>query len=546
MRKPSVSTVAMAAALAAMAVGIALTGNACPRPPDPTAPSLTLPSSTPQQATLLFVGDLSTARDVAATIDDEGKGDPRFMFERVRPLLESHDLVFANLECVVSDSDAGEATQKVTRIRSLVKHASTLKEVGVDVVSVANNHAMDFGKLGFVSTLAELDRQGVVAVGAIRHLGPYQAVEIVDVGGFKVGFLAYNQHTDEYRHAPWRPTASGYSAFRLERDIKAARPLVDYLVVSVHGGRELSHDAIAWQREDAARALDAGADAWVGHHPHVVQPYELRPDGKVIAYSLGDFLFDKASPWLVERNRPRLFLSVTLQRENGVVRARPRLIAGDQETATFRPLVDDAAFDVASFDDNAAAPAGFALRDLLPQATVVRVTDAGARHCDRWEEKRALAPKHAFRWLAPRWGCGTDAGDDARKAWLSVAPTAELFSRKMKRGVWAHPHKGGPLRITFSNIPPARRLVGYAGVTDWGVELDRQARAAGGAGLPPVELRVTLPGTAVDVRVSVPADVAAVPVVVDVPAGAVDVVVEVSGGTGDDEGRFVFDLQGEP
>ena len=535
--------------------GTALVG-ACKRQPGPNEPQLTLPTKTKDQASLLFVGDLSVARGIAEAIDTDGKGDHAWPFEKMKPVFDAHDLVFGNLECAVTDSTAEEAVSKTYRIRAETKYLDRLHDVGVDVVSVANNHAMDFGLQGFESTLKTLENEGVLAVGAQRREGFDHDVVIVDVGGFKVGFLAYNEHGDEYKHDDWRPTAMRYRIGDVVDDVKAARPKVDFLIVSVHGGLELSHETDDWQVSDAHKVIDAGADLWVGHHPHVVQPWELYK-GKLIAYSLGDFLFDKSSPWLVDRNRPRLFLEMNLRRDaSGTVTAVHRFFTGDQEAKTFRPFVSDAFVDVASFEEpKKDAPTTF--RDRLKDAQVERVRkDARGADvvtvCDRWEKRRATVNGHAWRWLAPRWGCGKDNKDDGKRGWESVAATAEMFGPTLKRGIWAHPHAGGPLRMRFSSVTLGLQLTGFAGVPNWGVTLSGQNEAKGKPKTPPVQLQVTVlvgdkPVAAA--TLSVPCETGTLPIAIDTAKNKGEdavVVVEVSGGSGDVEGRFVYDLQVMP
>ena len=556
---------------------------ACSKPPTPSSPALTL-SPGKDEVSLLFVGDTSVARAIAGVIDEQGAGDPAYPFARMREEFAAHDLVFANLECVLSDSEAEPAPDKTYRIRSATKYASALHDVGIDVVSVANNHAMDFGLQGFQSTLATLDKEGVLAVGALRVRSWYQPVTIVQVGALRVGFLAYNQHGDEYSHPNWRPTSARYGIDFMVDDIQRARPHVDFLVVSLHGGRELSHELMPWQVRGAYAAIDAGADLWVGHHPHVVQPTSTYK-GKVIAWSLGDFVFDKTQPWLFDRNRPRLFLKMGLRKEaDGRVTATPQFVTGDQEPDTWRPFVAPDAFDLQSSVQPDAAVV--TLRDGLEHAVVERVRGGEVTPCDRWEPKQIPLKAHAFRWLAPRFACA-DASAEKARPWETIAATAELFQGSLKRGIWAHPHAGGVLRFRFENVLLGTQLRGFGGVPDWGIALAQQAAATttkrekrNQAQDPqplPVTVRVlvaplqskpstslasqltgwwteepqTYPDAAVvaaaglDITTVVPYAASATPLLLDTSALAgqhQDVVVEISGGSGDAEGRFLFDL----
>lgn len=491
---------------------------------------------------LLFVGDLSFARHVAEQAREHGGGDPRWLLAPIKPLLDAHDIVFANLECAVTDSLDEEATVKTYRIRADTAMAAHLKDSGVDVVSVANNHAMDFGAQGHQSTLATMAAQGIVAVGSVPGQG-LQAPQVVVVDGVKIGFLAYNQHGDEYRHPDWNPAASRYVKERLLDDVRAARPLVDYLVVSMHGGPELSHTPDAWQQRDANDALDAGADAWIGHHPHVAQPWQVREDGKLIVYSLGDFLFDKTSPWLRFRNKPRLYVGVRLTRGvTGGVHAEVTVHAGDQDEH-YRPLPAPDSFDVDAFRFRPLSTTSLSAH--LHDLQVVRLVDGDELRCDDWQEKRMRLKAHAFRWLAPRWRC-LPQEDERRRPWWTVAATTERFDGVPRRGLWAHPHAGGALQITWPDVVFTEQLVGIAGVPDWGVVLADER-----GGQAPVHVEV-IAQAADHSTATASVDVAAVrgvtPIALATPALSGkrgQVFVRITGGSAaaeDLEGRFVLEL----
>ncbi len=533
----------------------------CRVPAEPTGPAAVLAAGK-SEVSLLFVGDTSVARGIGTVIDDAN--DPARPFARMRETLDAHDLVFANLECVLSDSSSEEAN-KTYRIRAPEKNGSALHDVGIDVVSVANNHAMDFGLQGLTHTLAALEKEGVVAVGAQRERGWAQPVTIMQVGVFSVGFLAYNAHGDEYEHESYRPTAARYDIDDVIDDIRRARPRVDFLVVSVHGGVELSHELAPWQERDAKAAIDAGADLWIGHHPHVVQPWTVYR-GKVIAWSLGDFVFDKEPQWLIARNSPRFFLQLNLRKDaEGKIVADPTLLGGAQDGSTWQPMLAPGSFDVDSFEQRSPPPT---LRDLLPAARVERVRGDIVTLCDRWETRRIPLGVHAFRWLAPRFACA-DADAEKLRPWETVAKSAELFEGALKYGIWAHPNSNGVLRLRFTNVELGSRLEGFAGFPDWQIALRDKARKRHkdepsaatvrvlvaqerGAGL---KLSTWIHGPSIadvpqvvgglDGVTTVPCKPGTTPLRLDtsdLQGTRHDVVVEISGGSGDVEGRFLFDL----
>lgn len=512
---------------------VVLLAVAC-SPPTPAAG--VAPQFAPEKtrARILFVGDTSVARDVGRRIDEVGKGDPRWLFEGMKQKLAAADLVFANLECVVSASTAEEAVSKTWRIRAEPKHARALKETGIDVVSVANNHAMDFGRQGFESTLREMAQQRIVTVG-VHHDGKRtQDAVVVRVGNTRVGFLAYNQHGDEYKHDIWPKASANYKVDDVVDDVKRANTVADVVVVSVHGGPELSHLPDPWQRADARKVLDAGADLWIGHHAHVAQPVEVY-DGKLIVYSLGDFAFDKTSPWIRHRTSPRLYVSVDV--ENGKVVGHS--LQGGKHNKDYQPAPDP------TFPTDAwtLTPAPPRLSARILDATVERVRGDAVESC-AVDKKRMKGS--AFRWLVPRQACA----DEAKRPWQAVARSAELSGLKYQEGMWAVPHAGGALRITFPKVKLGTSLAGVLGMPDWGLEL--------GAKVPtkePITLKVTIPGTALEVVQTTPWEPGWRPFALDTSSKAnevVDVQVEITGGAGDAEHRFLFDLwptsgaQGQP
>jgi poly-gamma-glutamate capsule biosynthesis protein CapA/YwtB (metallophosphatase superfamily) len=219
-----------------------------------------------------------------------GKNDK----ERIASLrheLKSADIVLGNLEGVLSDK--GMARKDISKrglyaFRMPESYAATLHEMGFDVMSLANNHSMDFGEEGLKSTIDALKAEGVQPMGV-----PGAEMAIVKVRNTFVAFLNY----------------SYLSAFvqlgdeqRISDDIKRARAAADLVVVTVHGGKEGVRAIGAPSGDEyymneyrgdilkfAHLAIDSGASAVFGHGPHVVRPYEVYKD-KPIFFSLGNFV----------------------------------------------------------------------------------------------------------------------------------------------------------------------------------------------------------------------------------------------------------------
>lgn len=217
---------------------------------------------------LIFVGDIMLDRGVEAYIMREGKGDWRFPFLHVKDELQEADIVFGNLEGPVSDKGIDEQALYSFRMNPAV--APALKEAGFRVVSLANNHAMDWGEEALEDTRRRLHAAGV-----------QYAPAIVEARGRQIGLLAFDD-----------VSPPGIEIAAVENAVRLMSRKVDILAVSFHFGEEYQEMPLERQRMLARGAIDAGAKVVVGHHPHVVQPIEEYRGG-VIAYSLGNFVFDQ-------------------------------------------------------------------------------------------------------------------------------------------------------------------------------------------------------------------------------------------------------------
>jgi poly-gamma-glutamate synthesis protein (capsule biosynthesis protein) len=420
-----------------------------------------------QRVQLVFGGDVSVARGVGDSIDRAG-GDPAWLLAQVRPIFDAADLVFANLECVLSDDDELPAADKKFKIRGTPADARALVQGGIDVVSVANNHAMDYLYAGFFSTLQATTDLGLLVTGVKEDDG--QRLLVVAVGQMKVGFLAYNAHGDEWAHLDWRPRSAPYDIDEVLRDVAAARSQVDQLVVSLHWGPELSHEPWDWQRADAHRLVDAGVDLVIGHHPHVEQPVEQYKDG-LIAYSLGDLVFDKKTPWLRARTGPRFLLAVDF---DGTKRTGFHLLpirhdrdfrpypAPEQDTGSFVwPAGTTTTASTTAGQTGATKPAPWKASDHVERARVRRGADA----CDTFATRRPRLNGGWLRWIDRRWVCPGEPkfpGD-------SVGRSTELSATILRTGVWASPG-GGDVVVAFDDVPVGGALHFFAGFPDWATQ----------------------------------------------------------------------------
>jgi poly-gamma-glutamate synthesis protein (capsule biosynthesis protein) len=242
----------------------------------------------------MAVGDVMLGWEVGRKIKNKGLLAP---WVGVKPFFDEADLVVANLECVISSRGTKWPT-KLIHLRTPLAAADSLAAAGVDVVSVANNHALDFGAEAFGDTLSALDRVGVDYAGGGRSAAEAHAPAIVERDGLSIAFLGYVLPFSSKTRFNTRDWDAGASRAGLaigtpdsvRRDVTAARDLTDIVVVMVHGGLENVSRPSQAQRNFANAAIDAGAALVLGHHPHVLQGYARRDD-TLVAFSLGNFVF---------------------------------------------------------------------------------------------------------------------------------------------------------------------------------------------------------------------------------------------------------------
>lgn len=240
----------------------------------------------PDTLTVIAVGDVMFANHGTRILDSLGIQYP---LDSVREALSAADLRICNLESPVSDT--GERFDKTYTFKIPVRHAGLLKDGGFDVVHLANNHILDNGEVALDNTFRILDSMGIAHCGAGRNLEEARRPAVVEKKGIKIGFLGYsNTFPEEFWAGKDRPgTAFGHARY-LDEDIPRALSQVDILIVVFHWGAEKMEYPKNYQRELGRHAIDLGAHAVVGHHPHVLQGVEIYK-GRPIAYSLGNFCF---------------------------------------------------------------------------------------------------------------------------------------------------------------------------------------------------------------------------------------------------------------
>ena len=266
--------------------------------------------------TVTVVGDVMLGRGVAEAA--RGTGDPVLALRPTAPRLRRADIVVGNLESTLSR--AGAPTQGGDSFAADPRVADGLRQVGFDVLGLANNHLGDFGDQALVRTVGRLRAAGLETFGAGR--GPDQAWEpaVLERGGATVGFLGFNAigETPEVRRGQsgavsvsMPPRTGPLDRAELRRFTRAVRRLdrrVDVVVALPHWGTQYTNRPEPIQRRVARQLVDAGADVVVGGHPHWLQAAEM-VRGRLVVHSLGNFVFDMD---FMRRTMEGAFLELTL------------------------------------------------------------------------------------------------------------------------------------------------------------------------------------------------------------------------------------------
>lgn len=263
-----------------------------PDSPEPEIPA----EAEPQPVRLLFSGDIYLSDHVLNAYDRAGDISG-VLDDGYRSLIGEADYFAANQEFPFS-SRGQQAPDKQYTFRLPESRVSLMNEIGVDLVTLANNHALDFGTDALLDTVSTLDQAGILHVGAGADSEAARQPAIVDVNGVRVGFIGASRVIPV---ASWTAGASSpgmltaYDPALLVQTIQETRPLCDYLVVLIHWGVERAEMPVDHQTSLGRQCIDAGADLVVGSHPHVLQGIEYYR-GKPIVYSLGNFIFGSSIP----------------------------------------------------------------------------------------------------------------------------------------------------------------------------------------------------------------------------------------------------------
>ncbi len=270
------------------------------------------PQAGRERITLAFGGDVMLGRMVNSAILRQG---PRYVWGDVLPLMQDADLALVNLECTIAESGEPFEPPRVFYFRAHPSAVEVLTLAGVDYVSLANNHALDFQAPALLETIRHLDEHGIAHAGAGADLAEASQPAMLEAGGVKVGVAAFADHFREYAATEEAPgthviTISTEEQYfgEVRESIQAVREAgADLVVFSIHWGPNMwqapSSEFVAF----AHAVMDAGADIFHGHSAHLFQGIEIY-NGKPILYDTGGLIDDYYVDPQLRNDQQLLFL----------------------------------------------------------------------------------------------------------------------------------------------------------------------------------------------------------------------------------------------
>ncbi len=252
--------------------------------------SKTLP---PSEATLVGIGDILIHGIVYKDVKVGDSYNFKPLLADVKPYIENADISFANQETMIGGSEIGLSTYPT--FNSPTEVGDALKDAGIDIVSMANNHTLDRGEKAIKNAIQHWNNIGMLYTGSYLNEDDQQTIRTIKANGITFSFLAYTYGTNGI------PIPEGKDFLvnlinmeAMKNDIVRAKAISDAVVVSVHFGNEYQRFPNDNQKQLVRELANAGANIILGHHPHVLQPTEWveRKDGQktFVIYSLGNFL----------------------------------------------------------------------------------------------------------------------------------------------------------------------------------------------------------------------------------------------------------------
>ncbi len=247
------------------------------------------------EATMVAVGDILLHDTVFNDFRLEGDSfDFSSLLENVKSYIEPADFAFANQETNIGGAELGLSTYP--NFNSPYEIVRDLVNIGFNMFSRANNHTLDKGEEGILAAQQYWETlKNVISVGSTDSQSKRDSIAVLEIKGIKVALLAYSYGFNGYQVPEDKPyLANEFSYEQAKHDIEAAKQVADVIMVSMHWGNEYQSMPTETQLEQAQWLSDQGVHVILGHHPHVLQPFDrlIGANGNetLVAYSLGNFI----------------------------------------------------------------------------------------------------------------------------------------------------------------------------------------------------------------------------------------------------------------
>lgn len=255
-------------------------------------------ASNPDEITITFAGDImfDDSYSIMYRYNHNGGKIEECISPNLIEEMHDADIFMLNNECTFTTRGTPTEGKKYT-FRGKPEHVKILDEIGVDIVSLANNHAYDYGEISLLDTMDTLKEQSIPYVGAGRNIEEASKPVYMIINDMKIAFLAATQIERTDYPDTKGAAESTPGVFRCKdpaalcEAIQKAKENSDFVILYIHWGTE-NETSIDWgQRDQTPLYYEAGADVIIGDHPHILQPISFYQDMPVV-YSLGNFWFN--------------------------------------------------------------------------------------------------------------------------------------------------------------------------------------------------------------------------------------------------------------
>ncbi len=276
---------------------------------------------------VIVAGDIMLGGRARKAVTEFG---PDYPFDGVLPLLRRAPIVLGNLEGPLAEKARKQQRNFSYRVDASL--AGSLSRAGINVVTLANNHLQDCGPSGVLETLDALSNANVFALGAGTNERTAHEPVILQAGAMRIGLLGYYWNRRTAATAD-RPGSAMDPPEFLEANIRGLRKYTDRIVVTFHWGVPYEREPSPEDRAKAYFAVRCGADAVVGHHPHIVQPFEIYR-GCPVFYRVGNFAFESGNS-----RAEGLLIGLRFEDHKTVVNVYPHYVKNRDPRVNYQPKV---------------------------------------------------------------------------------------------------------------------------------------------------------------------------------------------------------------